>query len=178
MNLTRFILAWNVIDAGFSERIIRQLLAWAREKEQWEEKEKTKFSMPTLFINSGGGQLKECWAIIDILKTLNLPIRTVGLGSIESGALLLFTAGTERIIGLHASCMIHHYQWPFTAHPSYNQLKARRKPEDILKKQVEDFYIKQTKLSRTDLQKFFLEGDKFFTAKEAIQWGFAHKLLD
>ena len=172
MNLTRFMLAWNVIDTGFSERVIRQLLEWARENE------KIKLPMPTLIINSGGGQLKECWAIIDVLKMLNLPIRTIGIGSIESGALLLFTAGTERIIAPHTSCMIHHYQWPFTAHPSYNQLKARRKPEDILKKQVEDFYIKQTKLSRTDLQKFFLEGDKFFTAKEAIQWGFAHKLLD
>ena len=49
----------------------------------------------TLVINSPGGSLHDAFALIDIMKGSQIPIRTIGLGLVASAGLLIFMAGEK-----------------------------------------------------------------------------------
>ena len=171
---SRFIYAWNFIDFGFSERVIRQLHGWAKEKNLHED-------MPTFLVNSPGGSLSDTWAVIEAMRAMKLPIRTIIIGKAESAALLLACAATkkERYIAEHSVCLLHNYKWPYPKdmNPDYGELKWRRKTEDMLQKQLEELYINRTKLSKERLKELLESGDQFFNARKAIQWGFCDWIL-
>jgi ATP-dependent Clp protease protease subunit len=47
-----------------------------------------------LMICSEGGAMESAFALIDVMRASSIPIKTVGLGSVASSALLIFLAGT------------------------------------------------------------------------------------
>lgn len=173
------IYCWNIIDYGFSERIIHSIA----DNPALSDKNGNKHI--TLLINSKGGSLSDVWAIIDFMNELKLKqetiFTTIGIGSIESAALLLFLAGTKghRYIYKHCHCMCHPYTW--YTHESqamkYTSLKNRRPIEDSLNKQLEEYYIKNTKLTKKNVDEFLSGEDKFFDAQTAVEYGFADKII-
>ena len=170
--------AWNVVDYGYSERIINQLFTWKKEIKPAKNGKYNYDEIPTLLINSKGGSLSDAWAIVDAIQCLDMPVRTIAIGAVESAALLVFTAGTHghRYVTNHAILMLHHYIWPYSESPDYDKLSNRRVAEDMIQKRIEEFYVKNTKLKGSEL-KSLLATQTFFEAKQAIKWGFANKRL-
>ena len=64
-----------------------------------------------MIINSSGGSLSDAFAIIDVMRSSHIPIRTIGLGTVASAALMIFMAGTKghRILTPNTSIMSHRY---------------------------------------------------------------------
>jgi len=64
-----------------------------------------------LYINSEGGSLNDALAIIDIMHQSEIPITTVGLGSVMSAGFLIFASGKKgkRLIGKNSSLMCHQF---------------------------------------------------------------------
>ena len=48
-----------------------------------------------LMICSGGGDMGAAFALIDVMMSSQIPVKTVGLGTIASAGLLIFISGTH-----------------------------------------------------------------------------------
>ncbi len=66
-----------------------------------------------LMICSEGGDMSAAFALIDVMKSSNIFIKTVGLGQIASAGLLIFLAGSpgRRTLTPNTSIMSHQYAW-------------------------------------------------------------------
>jgi len=65
----------------------------------------------TLYINSIGGDLYDSFAVIDIMKSSKIPIKTIGLGSLMSAAFMIFVSGERggRTLAKNTSIMCHQF---------------------------------------------------------------------
>ena len=74
---------------------------------------KKKYKELLLMICSDGGHLEDAFALIDVMRSSKIPIKTVGLGSIASSGLLIFLAGTKgrRVLTPNTSILSHQFSW-------------------------------------------------------------------
>ena len=84
---------------------------------------KPKLKKIQLMINSPGGSVTACLALIDVMKGSKIPIHTVGLGMIASCGLLLFMSGEQghRVLTPNTSILSHQWSWD----PQLNNIGAR-----------------------------------------------------
>jgi ATP-dependent Clp protease protease subunit len=66
-----------------------------------------------LMICSAGGEIEPAFALIDVMKSSSVQIKTVGLGQIGSSGLMIFLAGHRgrRILTPNTSVLSHQYSW-------------------------------------------------------------------
>ena len=66
-----------------------------------------------LMICSEGGDMSSAFALIDVMKSSNIFIKTVGLRQIASAGLLIFLAGSpgRRILTPNTSILSHQWAW-------------------------------------------------------------------
>ena len=66
-----------------------------------------------LMICSGGGDMGAAFALIDVMMSSQIPIKTVGLGTIASAGLLIFISGTHgrRVLTPNTSILSHQFSW-------------------------------------------------------------------
>lgn len=132
----------------------------------------------TLYINSTGGDLYQAFALIDMMKTSNWPIRTIGIGSIMSAAFLIFSAGTkgERYIAPNTGIMCH--QFSSGTEAKYHDIKAEMKENDLLNKKMLEILKEASELPVTKIkQKLLGPSDSYFTAIELMNMGIADHML-
>lgn len=137
----------------------------------------TKVEKLNLVINSSGGSLNDAYAIIDVMASSRIPIRTIGLGQIQSAGLMIFMAGTkgERILTPNTSIMSHQYSWG--ASGKHNELVAVGKEFDLTYRRMMDHYKKHTKLKEKDIKEFLLPAeDVYLSAQEALNLGICDKV--
>lgn len=77
-----------------------------------------------LWINSGGGDVEEMFALVDVLQSMQRPVTTIATGKLQSAAVLVAAAGDKRLATKSVSAMIHE----FSVHgsPSGEYLSAVR----------------------------------------------------
>ncbi len=66
-----------------------------------------------LVIQSEGGSMYDALKIVDMIITSPVPITTIVRGYAMSAAVMLFSCGKKRVIGPHASLMIHNVSSTF-----------------------------------------------------------------
>lgn len=126
-----------------------------------------------LLINSDGGHVSVGWAIVDVMNFIRLPVRTVALGMCCSMAADIFVNGDERVMGEHATLMIH----PHSAGRigSYSDLLAAQKMDDIEHTRRMLHYLNNSDLKTLDDVEeilFSTRGDDLFlTPDECISHG-------
>lgn len=134
----------------------------------------------TIYINSQGGDLYEALGLIDIMKSSNLTIRTIGYGSIMSAAFMIFASGTkgERWIAKNAGIMCHQFSSTEDV-GKYHDIKATRKETDRLNKAMFDILKEATELdSRTIKQKLLPASDVYMSAEDMINYNAADFILE
>jgi ATP-dependent Clp protease protease subunit len=142
--------------------------------ENVDKKEKTL----TIYINSGGGDLYQAFALIDVMRNSSHPIRTVGVGSIMSAAFLIFCAGTkgERYIAVNTSAMCH--QFSDNIDSKYHDFKSAVKEADICNQKMIQILRDASGMSATVVkQKLLPASDVFLTAKELVELNIADHIL-
>jgi ATP-dependent Clp endopeptidase proteolytic subunit ClpP len=130
-----------------------------------------------LIINSNGGSSWSTFAIVNMMEWSKIPINTIGLGIIASGAFVIFIAGNKRIL-TQTSCILSH-RFSSSNHGNYSDLIADRKYEDRLHNTMVNHYMKYTKLkTKKDIEKHLLKDtDVWLTPKEAVKFGIADKVI-
>jgi len=133
----------------------------------------------TLYVNSQGGDLYEAFGLIDMMRNSQVPIRTIGYGSVMSAGFLIFASGTkgERYISPNTGIMCH--QMSATEEMGkYHDIKATRKETDRLNKAMYDILKEATGLDgRTIKNKLLPAHDVYMTAEEMVEYGAADHIL-
>lgn len=142
--------------------------------ENLDQKEKTL----TLYINSTGGDLYSAFALVDIMRTSQHPIRTITIGSAMSAAFLIAASGTqgERYAAKNATYMCH--QFTENTEGKYHDLKATMKGNEISNDMMVAVLKEATGLAPSVIKKKLLPAsDVYLTPQEAIDLGIADHLL-
>jgi ATP-dependent Clp protease protease subunit len=134
----------------------------------------------TLYINSQGGDLYEAFGLIDMMRNSQIPIRTIGYGSVMSAAFLILASGSpgERYITKNCGIMCH--QMSATEEMGkYHDIKATRKETDRLNQAMYNVLKESTGLDgRTIKNKLLPAHDVYMTAEEMIAFGAADQILE
>ena len=162
------------LSGEIDEFNIREAIEWITYENFKEEEGK----ILTLYVNSGGGDLYQAFALIDVMKQSKYPIRTIGIGSIFSAAFLIFSAGTrgKRIISKNTGIMCH--QFSEEAEGKYHDIKAHMKEADLCNQRMVNILCEATGLDvKTVKTKLLPPTDSWLKAEQLISLGVADSIL-
>ncbi len=132
----------------------------------------------TLYINSTGGDLYQALALIDIMRSSNHVIRTIGIGAVMSAAFLIFAAGSkgERYATKNLSLMCHQFSSGIDA--KYHDIKAEMKETELLNNKMVTILKDSTGMAPSVVKKKLLPpSDVYLTAEEAVELKVADHVL-
>ncbi len=132
-----------------------------------------------LMICSNGGSISEAFALIDVMKSSKIPIKTVGLGSIASCGLLIFLAGSKgrRVLTPNTSVLSHQFSWDVGG--KAHELFATVKEFDLTQQRMIEHYRQSTGLEDDTIKKVLLPPqDVYLSAEEAKQYNICDSIAD
>lgn len=140
---------------------------------------KKKYKELLLMICSDGGSLEDAFALIDVMRSSKIPIKTVGLGSIASSGLLIFLSGTKgrRVLTPNTSILSHQFSWG--SHGKAHELFATVKEFELVQKRMVNHYQQSTGLDDETIRKVLLPPqDVYLSAEEALQYNICDAVAD
>lgn len=123
-----------------------------------------------LMICSGGGDISEAFALIDVMASSTIPIKTVGLGCIASCGLLIFMAGTKgrRVLTPNTSILSHQFTWHTEG--KAHELFATVKEFKLTEQRMIEHYRRCTGASDAAIRKYLLPSqDVWLSAEESLK---------
>jgi len=133
----------------------------------------------TLIVNSPGGDVNACFALIDTMKGSSIPVRTVGIGMIASCGLLMFMAGEKGHRTLTPNTSILSHQYSGGSRGKEHELFSVTKEFNLTSRRLLDHYTKCTGLSEKKVRKKLLpESDVWLDAEEALALGICDKIKE
>jgi ATP-dependent Clp protease protease subunit len=132
-----------------------------------------------LMICSDGGNIAEAFALIDVMRSSKIPVKTVGLGSIASCGLLIFMAGAagRRILTPNTSILSHQFSWE--SEGKSHELFATIKEFELTQKRMVTLYKDATGLEDDVIRKVLLPPqDVWLSAEEALQYHICDAIAD
>lgn len=130
-----------------------------------------------LYINSPGGSVTAGMAIYDTMQYVKPDIATVGMGLAASMGQFLLTAGTKgkRFITPHTRVLMH--QPSGGAGGSATDIRINADLILHMKKELAEIIAERTGKTVEQIERDF-DRDKWFTAKEALEYGFVDEIVD
>jgi ATP-dependent Clp protease protease subunit len=122
-----------------------------------------------LMICSAGGSVETAFALIDVMRSSPIPIKTVGLGQIASAGLLIFLAGSpgRRLLTPNTSILSHQFSWGSDG--KAHELFATIKEFELTHKRMLEHYKRCTGLDEDTIKTRLLPpNDVWLTAEEAM----------
>lgn len=132
---------------------------------------KKKLKELLLMICSEGGDLNSAFALIDVMRSSKIPIKTVGLGQISSCGLLIFLSGNpgRRVLTPNTSIMSHQFSWG--SNGKAHELFATMKEFDLIQKRMINLYQQTTGLDQDTIKEILLPAqDVYLSAEEALEY--------
>jgi len=151
---------------GVSHETIRPVIEWMLH-ENFVTKRRRKELL--LMICSDGGDLEPAFALIDVMKSSHIPIKTVGLGQIASAGLLIFLAGTpgRRVLTPNTSILSHQFAWGSDG--KAHELFATMREFELAQQRMVRHYEECTGLDADTIRKNLLPPhDVWLSAQEAL----------
>ncbi len=133
---------------------------------------KRKFKELLLLVNSEGGNLSDAFALIDVMRSSSIPVKTVGLGTIASAGLCIFIAGTpgRRVLTPNTSILSHQFSWG--NHGKAHELFATIKEYELTHQRMVRLYQECTGLEEDKVREVLLPPqDVYLSAEEALSYG-------
>lgn len=130
-----------------------------------------KFKELLLMVCSNGGSVEDAFALIDVMMSSSIPIKTVGLGSVASCGLMIFLAGTRgrRILTPNTSILSHQFSWGTSG--KAHELFATVKEFELVQQRMVEHYRKCTGLDDDIIRKVLLPPqDVYLSAQEALEY--------
>lgn len=136
---------------------------------------KTDDDVITIYVNSPGGSVLAGLAIYDTMRSMDCPIKTIGMGMQASMGSILLAAGDERYMTENSKLMIHQLSGGSEGQAS-NMAINLTFSEDLYE-DLKNIYVRHTGLNH----KFWdvvAERDTWFTAQQAEKMGFIHGIAE
>lgn len=157
-----------VLMGEINEDTVKPVIEWILH-ENYVRKKKLKELLLT--ICSSGGDLGVGFALIDVMRSSKIPIKTVGLGTIASSGLLVFLSGApgRRILTPNTSIMSHQFSWGTEG--KVHELFATVKEFELTQKRMVGLYKTCTGLDEETIKKVLLPPqDVYLSAQEALEY--------
>jgi ATP-dependent Clp protease protease subunit len=122
-----------------------------------------------LMICSEGGDMSAAFALIDVMNSSVIPIKTVGLGQIASAGLMIFLAGSQgrRVLTPNTSILSHQFSWG--SEGKSHELFATVKEFELTQQRMVTHYQRCTGLTLEQIRTALLPPhDVYLTAEEAL----------
>ena len=122
-----------------------------------------------LMICSEGGEMGAAFALIDVMRSSMIPIKTVGLGMIASAGLLIFISGTpgRRVLTPNTSILSHQFSWMNEG--KAHELFATMREFELTQQRMLNHYRLCTGLSDDEIRQHLLPpNDVWLSATEAM----------
>lgn len=132
-----------------------------------------------MIINSPGGEVQSCFALVDVMRGSKIPIYTYGLGEISSCGLITFMAGQKgkRFITKNTSILSH--QFSSGSFGKEHELHASVTEFNNVHTRIMNHYKLCTGLSEQNIRKYLLPAeDVFLTAEEAVKYKLADEIVE
>lgn len=145
---------------------IKPVIEWILHENYVSKKKRTEL---LLMICSEGGDVAAAFALIDVMRSSRLPIKTVGLGQIASAGLLIFLAGEpgRRVLTPNTSILSHQFSWGSDG--KAHELFATMKEFELTHKRMVEHYKRCTGLDEEQIKTALLPPhDVYLTAEEAL----------
>jgi ATP-dependent Clp protease protease subunit len=122
-----------------------------------------------LMLCSEGGDMSTAFALIDTMRSSQIPIKTVGLGCVASAGLLIFLAGEpgRRVLTPYTSILSHQFSWGSDG--KAHELFATMKEFTLTQKRMIEHYKITTGLAEEEIKTALLPPhDVWLSAEEAL----------
>ena len=165
-----------VFMGEITDDAIRPIIEWILVENHVVRKKKKEL---LLMICSEGGAMESAFALIDVMRASSIPIKTVGLGSVASSALLIFLAGTpgRRMLTPNSSILSHQYSWGSDG--KHHELFAMTKEFGLAQQRMMDHYRVTTGLDEEVIkQRLLPASDVYLSAEEALSLGICDFISD
>ena len=148
---------------------IKPIIEWVLYENYVAKKKKKEL---LLMICSEGGDMGAAFALIDVIKSSVLPIKTVGLGTVASAGLMIFIAGTQgrRVLTPNTSILSHQFSWQNEG--KVHELFATMREFELAQARMLEHYVSCTGLDRENIRsKLLPPQDVWLSAEEALKLG-------
>lgn len=165
-----------VLMGEVNEENIKPIIEWILH-ENFVRKKKRKELL--LMVNSDGGSLADAFALIDVMRTSAIPVKTVGLGTIASAGLCIFIAGEpgRRVLTPNTSILSHQFSWHNTG--KAHELFATVKEFELTQLRMVELYAQCTGLDEATIRQVLLPPqDVYLTAQEALSYHICDAVSD
>jgi ATP-dependent Clp protease protease subunit len=145
---------------------IKPVVEWILHENHISKKKKKEL---LLMICSSGGDMSAAFALIDVMRSSAIAVKTVGLGEISSAGLLIFLAGApgRRVLTPNTSILSHQFSWGSDG--KAHELFATLKEFYLLQKRMLAHYRDSTGLSEEQIKTVLLPPhDVWLSAEEAM----------
>ena len=125
-----------------------------------------------LMVCSEGGDMGAAFALIDVMHSSIIPVKTVGLGVIASAGLLIFIAGHRgrRVLTPNTSILSHQFSW--SSEGKAHELFATMREFELTQARMVAHYQACTGLDPEQIRKHLLPPqDIWLSAEEALALG-------
>lgn len=129
-----------------------------------------------IHIQSPGGAAFSAFSIVDTMKTCKSPIYTYVMGHAASAATLISCAGTKghRYATKNSFMLFHQQRLMFGG--TFSNFKDEAETQEQLYKQLQDFYMENSKMEEKDLDDL-LKRELYLPASKCIEYGFIDKIM-
>lgn len=128
-----------------------------------------------MIINSPGGSIVDGLGIYDVMRQVNCPITTIGVGMQASMGSVLLAGGDHRVMAPNARLLVH--QGSGRAEGTPSDLEISRAFHQTMVDRLKTVYQDHTGLSRK-YWGIVLNRDTWFTAEQAKKIGFIHEIVE
>jgi ATP-dependent protease ClpP protease subunit len=133
-----------------------------------------------LFIHSGGGATGTSLGFHDYIQALGINLTTIGIGYVDSAAVVVFLSGHRRLISPHSTLILHQGRrvWESNRTTTTCDMQTTVAESELSDKYYADVVAQRCNnmLPRDILNDMILKG-KVLTAEETIRFGIAHELF-
>lgn len=136
-------------------------------------------SVLNLLVCSSGGDLRCAFALIDVMRSSHIPIRTIGLGEISSAGLMIFMAGSKGMRTLTPNTSILSHRFTAGALGKEHELFSIAKEFQLTSERMMAHYKLCTGLTEANIRKFLLPPeDMYLSSEEALELKLCDKVAN
>lgn len=128
-----------------------------------------------LVLNSPGGDMYDGLALYDKLRNTKKNIVIIGTGIVASMATIVFLAGDKRYIT--ENCRIMHHQGRGSFEGTANDIEIEASEFKNIEKICIEIMSERTGQDVKKFEKEELVGNRYLTSHEAVNQGFAHRII-
>lgn len=164
-----------LLVSDIEDDVVKEAMQWIIESNFSDNRP----SVLNLLICSSGGDLRGAFALIDIMRSSHIPIRTIGLGEISSAGLMIFMAGTKGMRTLTPNTSILSHRFTAGALGKEHELFSIAKEFQLTSDRMMAHYRICTGLPEAKIKKYLLPPeDTYLSSAEALDLGLCDKVAN